>query len=97
MKLAIEEKKPVVDVDGSYVYRKYKSLVDAGECFALPPCPSPPLSGWKVVTEENHLTIAPSIPPVTQGHHALFIYLFIYFYACRLGVYILGWSRWTCW
>ena len=41
MKLAIEEKKPVVDVDGSYVYRKYKSLVDAGECFALPPCPSP--------------------------------------------------------
>ncbi len=57
---------PVVDVDGSYLYRKYKVLSDAGKHVSLPSIP-PPISGWTVMTSENYQSLAPTIPPVTQG------------------------------
>ena len=37
---------PVVDVDGSYMYKKFKSLTDAGIPAAMPTgLPPPPISG----------------------------------------------------
>ena len=65
---AEQEGTAIVDVDGSYLYRKYESLTEAGEQVSLPGHPSPPLAGWKSVTEETYQSIAPSIPPVTSGN-----------------------------
>ena len=57
----------VVDVDGSYLYRKYVALTEAGEQVSVPGIPPPPLTGWKCVTEDTYQTIACSIPSVTSG------------------------------
>ena len=67
MKEAEREATSVVDVDGSYLHRKYKALADAGQEFARPPHPSCPISGWRSVTEDTYHSIAPSITPVTSG------------------------------
>ena len=67
---AEQEDTAIVDVDGSYLYRKYKSFTEAGEQVLLPGHP-PPLAGRKSVTEETYQTIAPSIPPVTSGNFFL--------------------------
>ena len=69
MKTALEEGTPVVDVDGSYLYRKYKMLVDAGKHVSLPARPPPPITGWVSLTEENRLSVSSSMPSVTQGEH----------------------------
>lgn len=68
MRKAEKDGASIVDVDGSYLYRKYKSLADAGKNVSLP-CspPSPPISGWITMSSENYQSLAPSIPPVTQG------------------------------
>lgn len=59
---------PVVDVDGSYLYRKYEILTNAGKCVHLPSHPPPPpVSGWITMTNENYQSLAPTIPLVTQG------------------------------
>ena len=42
MKQAELEDSKVVDVDGSYMYRKYRTLVDAGKRVVFPTCPPPP-------------------------------------------------------
>ena len=75
MNQAQQEGTSVVDVDGSYLYRKYRSLTDAGKQVALSACPSPPISGWRSVTEDTYRTIAPSIPLVTSGmcHTSFFL------------------------
>ena len=57
----------VIDVDGSYLYKKYKQLSDAGKKVSLPLSPPQPPSGWITVTQENHTTLAPRLPPVTAG------------------------------
>ncbi len=36
---------PVVDVDGSFLYKKYKKLSESGKEIALPSILSPPISG----------------------------------------------------
>ena len=74
VKEANEENKEVVDVDGSYLYRKFKLLTDAGEHVAHPACPSPPVTGWVAITDENRETIALSLPPVTPGKLVTTIY-----------------------
>ena len=53
----------VVDVDGSYLYKKYKLLSDAGTNIAPLPPPEPPQASWTILTPEN----VSSIPSVTQG------------------------------
>ena len=68
---AKEESTPVVDVDGSYLYRKYKLLTEAGERVAHPEPPTPPPSGWKAVNESTYKDIAPAIPIVTKGNDTL--------------------------
>ena len=48
---AEEEGTPVVDVDGSYVYRKYNKLAGSGKHVTQPDDPSPPPSGLQIVNE----------------------------------------------
>lgn len=56
-----------MDVDGSYTHSKYVFLREAGEQVSLPQDPSPPLTGWKQVTETAYRDLASSIPQVTSG------------------------------
>ena len=65
VKQAHQEGTSVVDVDGSYLYRKYKALVESGEQVVLPSVPA--IAGWVSVTEVNYQNVAPSMPSVTSG------------------------------
>ena len=56
-----------MDVDGSYLYRKYKAQVESGEQVVLPSVPAVPITGWVSVTEVNYQNVAPSMPSVTSG------------------------------
>ena len=67
MKEAERAATSVVDVDGSYLHRKYKALAEAGQEVARPPHPSCPISGWRSVTEDTYHSIASSIPPIMPG------------------------------
>lgn len=84
----------VVDVDGSYLYRKYRSLTEAGVQVSLPVCPSVPLTGWNPVNEETCQAIAPSIPRVTSGVTVINGLVLL---LCRFGVYLLSGSCWAHW
>ena len=53
--------------DGSYLYRKYRSLLDAGEDAVLSELPSIPITGWSTVNEDTHQTIEPTLPAVTSS------------------------------
>ena len=59
---------PVVDVDGSYLERKHKQMMDAG--MTVSPLGAPtgtPLAGWEVMTEANVKDLAKKLPRVTSG------------------------------
>jgi len=56
-----------VDVDGSYLYRKHKAVVNAGMRAAPLPLPSPPLTGWESVSQETVAEISKKVPYVTSG------------------------------
>ena len=58
---------PVVDVDGSYLYRKQQTLLSRGAALLPLPLPAPPLAGWVLVTDSNVDSVAASIPNVTSG------------------------------
>lgn len=66
-----EDGAEIVDVDGSYVYRKFKSLADAGKNVSLPTTPPLPMSGWITMSSENYQALSSSIPPVTHGKYIL--------------------------
>ena len=57
----------IVDVDGSYLYKKHKSLLEAGEEIAPHDPPLQPKFGWSAINEQNYTTMAKKIPPVTSG------------------------------
>ena len=84
----------VVDVDGSYLYRKYETLTKAGEEVSLPSVLPPPISGWIMQS------LAPTIPPVTQGILCIYIYHNCVDCMCllrvRFGVHIFGRPCWPC-
>lgn len=61
------EQLPVIDVDGSYMYRKEQSLLESGVVVAPQGAPSPPLSGWETVSNASVKSIAPKVPVVTSG------------------------------
>lgn len=63
----MSEQLPIVDVDGSYLYRKEQSLIESGISVVPLETPSAPLSGWEVVTDVNMDTIIPKMPVVTSG------------------------------
>ena len=64
---AIKDNTEVVDVDGSYLYKKSKRLEDAGGLVAPLDPPSSPVTGWETVTEVNASDLAKNIPYVTSG------------------------------
>ena len=57
----------VVDVDGSYMYKKLKAITNAEDVTVTMSPPAPPPSGWVTITEDNYLTIAQDLPAVTAG------------------------------
>ena len=59
---AIRDNAPIVDVDGSYLYKKSKRIEDSGRIVALLDSPSAPITGWEIVTEVNANIIAKKIP-----------------------------------
>ena len=68
---AINAGATVVDVDGSYLYKKHKTLTDAGHRPApLNPLVPPP-SGWVTISSENYLQVAPDLPTVTAGQYTI--------------------------
>ena len=67
IKQAIEEHAPVVDVDGSYLYRKHQRLFESGFKVAPLDVPCPPITGWECITDENVCSVAPKVPRVTSG------------------------------
>ena len=71
---------PVVDVDGSFLYRKYMSRVNAREKVAEPGPPPPPLTEWKLVSEDTFKDVALHIPLVTSGK-------LLYFNLCVLYLF----------
>ena len=87
-------------MDGSYLYRKYRSFTDAGEQGAMPGPPSRPLTGWKSVSEETYRSIASSIPLVTSGEprayftkSMVFILIYCYYLLTYIGLvytYLVG-------
>ena len=62
----------MVDVDGSYLYKKYQHL-DASSVNVAPlEVPPPLLTGWESVSKGNIKVVADTIPYVTTGvfiHH----------------------------
>ena len=57
----------VVDVDGSYLWRKYQWVSESDANVVPVGVPSPPLTGWQSVMEANHKEYADKIPQVTAG------------------------------
>lgn len=60
-----------MDVDGSYLYKKHKTLTEAGHRLAPLIPPAPPPSGWVTVSSENYLQVAPDLPTVTAGQYTI--------------------------
>ena len=58
----------MVDVDGSYLFRKHQRLAESGMKVAPLDIPPPPISGWTLVTEENVHSVAQEVPKVTSGN-----------------------------
>ena len=58
----------VIDVDGSYLWRKYQRMSESGVSVVPIGIPSLPLTGWESVTEANHKEYADKIPRVTAGN-----------------------------
>ncbi len=57
----------VVDVDGSYLYKKHKALADAGVQVKDLEAPPPPVNGWVTLTRDNCANESSKMPPVTSG------------------------------
>ena len=67
-----------MDVDGSYLERKHKQMIDAG--MTVTPIGAPagtPLAGWEVMTEANVKNLAKKLPQVTSGDSLSNVGLFI--------------------
>ena len=68
--------KDIVDVDGSYLYKKYKMLQDAGVNVSDLSPPSAPATGWITLTPENCVRNSTNNPPVTSGKVAVCLCIF---------------------
>lgn len=64
---AAQASTPVVDVDGSYLYRKQQK--QGAECSSFTPLPLParPITGWELVSSENVGEMSSKVPRVTPG------------------------------
>ena len=57
----------VVDVDGSYLWRKQQQLNETSVVTEGIGVPSPPLSGRVTVNETNYTEVSKHLPTVTSG------------------------------
>ena len=64
---AVKDGTQIVDVDGSYMYKKCKKLEDSGQTVAPLDPPSAPICGWEPATETNATEVGKKIPCVTSG------------------------------
>ena len=62
-----KSQKEVVDVDGSYLYRKHQLLLSKDKTVAPLSLPAIPLSGWEQVDKGNYTLMAKKIPCLTPG------------------------------
>ena len=62
---ALQQNLDVVDVDGSYLYRKEQQLISQGIRTLPLSLPSVPLTGWEVVTADNYKE--KKVPRVISG------------------------------
>lgn len=62
---ALQKNLDVVDVDGSYLYRKEQQLISQGIRTLPLSLPSVPLTGWEVVTADNYKE--KNVPKVISG------------------------------
>ena len=53
------------------MYKKYKTLTDAGHRLAPLTALPPPPSGWVTLAAENYMQVAPDIPAVTAGQYII--------------------------
>ncbi len=72
MHQAISDATPIIDVDGSYLYRKHHRLSKEGIGVAPLDVPSPPLTGRETVTESSVGSLAPKVPRVTSGVYSAY-------------------------
>lgn len=58
----------MVDIDGSYIYKKQQSLISEGIVIGRSTAlPKPPLVGWESINTANHKEMASKLPRVTHG------------------------------
>ena len=60
----LKDKLPIIDVDGSYLYRKEQKLNSQGVKTLPLSLPGLPLTGWETFTADNYKE---NIPKVTPG------------------------------
>ena len=63
----------VVDVDGSYLFKKHQSLTDAGAQIAPLGISDVPMIGWEPVDAKNFKSMSEKIPRVTPGKRCSFM------------------------
>lgn len=63
----MNQKLDIVDVDGSYLYRKEQQLISQGVRTLPLSLPSLPLTGWEVVSADNYKE--KNVPKVMSGKH----------------------------
>ena len=79
------------------------SRVNAGEKVAEPGPPPPPLTEWKLVTEDTFKDVALHIPLVTSGKLLCFLIYVCFIFTSgvtpmyRFGVYLPCWACWAHW
>lgn len=57
----------MIDVDGSYLYKKCQQHAESGATVSSIPPSHRPLSGWEAVSAVNHREYAQKIPTITPG------------------------------
>ena len=72
---AKENGEKVIDVDGSYVYRKCQLLQETGQTTSVlpvnhPPCPP---CGWETISQNNYKDYSKKIPLVTSGIYMIVV------------------------
>jgi hypothetical protein len=82
---AVKEGCRVIDVDGSYLYRKHQQMKQQSRNVAPLGLPPPPVSGWELVCEDNHRDISSRIPKVTQGKFHITYCIPIFFLCALVG------------
>ena len=70
---AKKNKTPVIDVDGSYLFRKHQQLLSQGLPLVPLDIPSTPLTGWEPVNAGNYFEMAKKIPRLTSGRNSHFL------------------------